>query len=161
MKQPALLLLLPVVSLCLPPAPPQAQTNLSAAVVQLLDQPAPPPATVKELADALAAQNRWPSSRDPDRPEPGAGAPPKVVIDYWDCQSQFNTGRRPSDEAGWRLLDAVLEDPRFYPRTLAFLPDTPEALECVKRFLDASEAAERPGPSITTQKTHEKLFAPG
>ena len=160
MKQAALLLLLPVISMCLPPASPQTQPNLSAAVVQLLDEPAPP-VTVKEVADAQAAQNRWPNSRDPDRPEPGAGAPAKVVIEYWDCQSQFNTGRRPSDEAGWRLLEAVLEDPRFYPRALAFLPDTPAAQERVKRFLDSLDAADKNNAWHTTQKTREKLFAHG
>lgn len=137
MKKSAILFQVVLLVLCLfSPVLPQAQDALSNAVTQLLDEPAPPPPTLKLVADALAAQKRWPPRNREPKDEPDADAPPKVVIDYWDGPWK----KQPSDSARWRLLEAVLAEPRFYRWVLDYLPDTPEAHDRVKNFLDQAES---------------------
>ena len=114
----------------------QTTSGLSKAVEQLLDSPAPAP-VLKEVAEALTASDKWSSKPfDPNLAEPGDDAPAKVLIDYWDRQVQYETNRQPSEKPRERLLEAVLEEPRFYSRVLELLPDTAQAHDRIKHFLD-------------------------
>ncbi|HKS39099.1 MAG TPA: HEAT repeat domain-containing protein [Blastocatellia bacterium] len=117
------------------PAFSQAKTDLSTVIIQLLDTAAPPTA-LKEVADAIAAKDEWPNEHNrSEGPEPGEDAPPKVFIDYWASRS----GKKPSEKSRWRLLEACLEEPRFYLNLLDLLPDTAKAHDRVKQFLDQAD----------------------
>jgi hypothetical protein len=130
----AFLLGLFLLSLLLP-AFSQAKTDLSTVIIQLLDTAAPAPA-LKEVADAIAAKDMWSNElHEGEGPEPGEDAPPKVFIDYWASRS----GKKSSEKSRWRLLEACLEEPRFYLNVLNLLPDTPKAHDRVKQFLDQAD----------------------
>ena len=89
------------------------------------------------MDDALAVKAKWlGDSPDEDFPEPGPNAAAKVTIDYWQRQRRLDTGKQPSDAARWRMLEACLEDPRFYYGDLEYLPDTTLSHDRIKQFLD-------------------------
>jgi hypothetical protein len=119
------------------PAASQENSRLAAAIAQLLDHPAPPPPTLKEVAEAISLDDRWrDEGLNGEMPEPGPAATPGMITAYWALQARTHPGKAVAEAARWRLLEACLEDPRFYRETLAFLPDTPQAHERVKQYLD-------------------------
>jgi HEAT repeat protein len=119
------------------PAASQENNRLAIATAQLLDHPAPPPPTLKEVTEAIALDNQWRAERlNSELPEPGPTATPRMLTTYWALQARTHPSRPVAEAARWRLLEACFEDPRFEPETVTFLPDTPPAHERVKQYLD-------------------------
>jgi hypothetical protein len=105
------------------------------------------------VATALAAGKRW-SSKSLDT-EPGDEAPAKVLIEYW--QKRPRSASPPSDQSRWRLLNAVLEEPRFYSHVLDLLPDTPQAHDAIKHFLDQFDDSNNRHELSYSQESRESL----
>src|SRR5215831_6475943 len=121
---------------------PQSRLNLSTAVTQLLDQPAPA-ATLKEIDEAQAVDAKWPREWfDTATAEPGPEAPPEIFIDYWEHQDRLNAGKQPSEASRLRMLEAVLREPRFQYSDLELIPDMPQTHDRIKDFLDRYERGE-------------------
>ncbi|HYE73893.1 MAG TPA: hypothetical protein VEF04_11205, partial [Blastocatellia bacterium] len=118
----------------------QEKGHWGIVIPQLLDYPAPPPPKLKVVADAMAAQEER-AKRQLENPEavPGADAVASEIIEYWDRQVRQETGKEPSEQQRWRLMEAYLQEPNLYSRVVQLFPDTPQAHERIKEFLAQPE----------------------
>lgn len=118
----------------------QGNAQWSNVIVQLLEYPAPPPPMLKVVADAMAAQEKRAKWRQehPDA-EPGDDAIAAELIEYWSREINRETGKQPSEQTRWKLLDAYLEERGLYFPAAQLLPDTSQAHERVKQFLAQPE----------------------
>src|SRR6185503_14004374 len=130
-------------SLCicfgLSPAQPQASTQNSEALQQLLSMPAPPPRTSK--TDDEAGRQRPPLFFEKNR-IPLDDAPIRDLVDYWVRWAGISDrdAQSPSSMVRLRLLDACEADPEILQQLLPLLPQTNESAERVKKLYDAAQS---------------------
>ena len=76
------------------PAASQENGPMAIAIVQLLDHPAPPPPTLKEVTEAIALDEQWRAEGlTSEMPEPGPAATAGMVTAYWALQARTHPGK--------------------------------------------------------------------
>lgn len=117
----------------------------------LLDLPAPLPESAYDYA------NPWDREKKP--PIPNDDAPIELLIKYWTRPSpRFLDQPSPNEKVKRRFLDAIEKDPEIISHFLLWdlLPDTAEAHDRVKAWLDGRQPVKDDAPDSWSEKSDQE-----
>lgn len=110
-------------------------------ISQLLDHPAPAPPMLKSVADAMGDLHKMVEEIGEQAQEPGDSASPRALIRYWELQERRETGKQPSEQMRWKLLESCLQNEHLDCSEIRdYFPDTLVAHQRVNAYLEDTSA---------------------